>query len=144
MQTSKKFRIDVHLPLTTFQKNHHEFAIPDILCSILKNKTGILNMQDYQQIITLRGICCTKISNLLYFTSVSPHTEHITNDDNPGTAFQREIFKPLSVSSAQSIDCYVETMCDIEQLTAFLNLYSRMRNKMKKITNCELPITTEL
>lgn len=101
-------------------------------------------MQDYQQIKHCGVFVTPRSVIFFYFTSVSPHTEHITNDDNPGTAFQREIFKPLSVSSAQSTDCYVETICDIEQLTAFLNLYSGMRNKMKKITNCELPITTEL
>lgn len=139
MQTSKKFRIDVHLPFTTFQKNHHEFAIPDILCSILKNKTGILNMQDYQQIKHC-GVFVTPRSVIFFTSQVFHHTQNILQT----MTIRAQIFKPLSVSSAQSIDCYVETICDIEQLTAFLNLYSRMRNKMKKITNCELPITTEL
>lgn len=97
-------------------------------------------MQGYQQ-IKHRGVFVAPRS-VIFYTSQVFH--HITNDDNPGTAFQREIFKPLSVSSAQSNDCHVETICDIEQLTAFLNLHSRMRNKMKKITNCELPITIEL
>lgn len=103
-------------------------------------------MQDYQQIKHC-GVFVAPRSVIFYTSQVFHHTQNIpgiTNDDNPGTAFQREIFKPLSVSSAQSIDCYVETICDIEQLTAFLNLYSRMRNKIKNITNCELPITTEL
>lgn len=96
-------------------------------------------MQDYQQIKHC-GVFVTPRSVIFFTSQVFHHTQNILQT----MTIRAQIFKPLSVSSAQSIDCYVETICDIEQLTAFLNLYSRMRNKMKKITNCELPITTEL
>lgn len=57
----------------------HDFAIPDILCSILKKKdTGILNMQDYQQIKHCGVFVFAPRSVIFYTSQVFLHTQNVS------------------------------------------------------------------